>query len=246
MNLYVCLSPTFKLFRTRVYLIKTCFSSSFSVCSHIHVMRMNFIGDHVVQYLMVNNLHQDIKHDLKLEMTYQSILAQLYLRMINIGKVFIVAFALVICLTSAINPNPCAFQLGGESVIPCAKRTPCAATFGRKRRAFCAWLPPGPGCICPKILKPVCCRIPLGMKATFTLTKDNSCICECFKGRVLFDGECDKPPSKPAACPRTFIPTCCYIRIFDLTITAANPCICEKRFGGVFAKPSICRIPPLR
>ncbi len=175
--------------------------------------------------------------------SYRSIPVQhQQLKMNTITKAFTVAFALVICFASASKPNPCGFQLNGESAFQCKSSTACAATFGSFRKAFCARLPPNPSCICPKIFKPVCCRVLRPTLDTMIVTEPNSCSCGCRGGVVLFKGKCSAPPSVPARCPRTMLPTCCYIRKFDLTVTASNPCICEQPFGGVRAKPYMCGI----
>ena len=167
--------------------------------------------------------------------------------MITTAKTFTVAFALVLCLASASTPNPCAFKLDGASALNCERNTRCAATFGLKRRAFCTKLPLNPGCYCPKIKMPVCCRVLLRNKATITHTEPNRCICECRRGKVLFDGECDKPPkafstSEVARCPRSFSPSCCYLPKFDLTFTVSNVCFCEGVFNGRLVDQFICGI----
>ncbi len=164
------------------------------------------------------------------------------MKMISIAKSFTVAFALVICIVSAKKPNPCGFQLDGNIAFKCKEGTTCATTLWFLRKPFCAKQPLNPACICPAIFKPVCCRVPLRYWGTITVTESNSCTCGCSNGKVLFEGKCNRPPSKLAPCPRIFRPTCCYIRKFDLTVTASNKCICESVFGGVSAKQSICGI----
>ncbi len=158
--------------------------------------------------------------------------------MITTGKPFTFAFALVIFLASASKPNPCGFRSNGKIAFKCKKGT-CAGSFLFKRTPFCAKLKRKNHCFCSHNSKPVCCQVK-GYWASVTITRANKCACKCFKGKVLFKGKCDSPPSKAAACPKILLPTCCYILKFDLTVTASNKCDCKNQLRGVPVKQSIC------
>lgn len=91
-------------------------------------------------------------------------------------------------------------------------------------------------CICPKILKPVCCK---RKKDGKLFTASNSCTCEC-EGKVISKGECPTP--KPSVspdiciCPLIFKPVCC--KKNDGTVkTESNACFCECDGKVLFDKP---------
>ncbi len=133
--------------------------------------------------------------------------------------------------------NPCGFRLGGATKFPAP--FVCAATLRRPRVAFSSTLPKA-SCPCPKILKPVCCRVNVGNHATITVTRANDCLCNCIQGAIIFDARCHSPPLAPAGCFKIFRPVCCYIAKFDLTVTAGNSCVCRKNYIGVETTRSFC------
>lgn len=152
-------------------------------------------------------------------------------------------------VTSAYVANPCGFNRAEGNFRPAgcpnAARNYCAATvpFSGKRSRFCTPTPPGrAGCICPAVFLPVCCRVRRNKFITQTFTSGNACGCGCFNNsEVLFEGECSRPPGKPLPCTLEFNPTCCYVKKFDLTFTAGNPCECTSPAGGVIVPKSLCK-----
>ena len=147
----------------------------------------------------------------------------------------------IVAQATAARPNPCAVG-GDDKSVHCTSDKVCAATSSPGRRSFqCTTLPPGPGCVCPKIYSPVCCRIRQGSR-TITITRGNSCTCGCLKGQVLFGGMCRRPPTALVPCTRELDRTCCYVPKFDLTFISNNRCLCTRAARGIIVSDGLCKI----
>lgn len=159
-------------------------------------------------------------------------------------------FALsLVSFSFAYIPNPCGFSRGvnfrpagclTEAKSFCASTVPF---YGKRYRYCMALRNPSPPRICTAQFKPVCCTVKQNRYISQTFTSSNACSCDAYNNsRVLFDGECTRPPTRSAVCGKNLNPTCCYIDKFDLTYTAANRCICKKAAGGVILQKSFCKL----
>lgn len=82
--------------------------------------------------------------------------------------------------------------------------------------------------------KMVCCRITLNGGYVSVVQTASACVCRCYNSRVLFTGECRKPPTYVKNCTGEPIKhTCCYLQKWDLTFTTSNECMCLKSGGRV-------------
>lgn len=149
-------------------------------------------------------------------------------------------FAVLLGSCSAYSVNPCPSLRDPY----CNKPEVCAAVGYFTRKAKCVSAPPpNPACICPAVFDPVCCRLREHRpRSTINLTKGNSCQCGCLGGKELFKGSCENPPTKAVPCTKELNPTCCYLRQFDVTFVASNPCLCTKARFGKIVSGSICKL----
>ena len=97
-------------------------------------------------------------------------------------------------------------------------------------------------CSCPKLRRPVCCRLRNGRNAD----RPNECRCTCRGGRVISNGSCSRSPSpsptpRPRCiCTRELSPVCC--KRGNTTVTETNTCNCRCG-GGTVSSLGACEPP---